>query len=227
MSRAASFTTPPSSIRRSGPCSNTPAGCSARSAPSCSCFPDPDVDAALRTSSGGVDGDETMVPVSVPVNDPLRARTALEARAFHATPEGNWTTDVGRIREAMIGPLVGEKGVLGAIDHHQSAGRGNAFRGGRPAPARDRRQPGRGRPRERPARAVAARAVAAQGAAPPPGVPRFADRPGEPPGLRRGGRAAGPWPGPTSPRLRSSCSSISTTSRSSTTRWATPRAMSS
>ena len=75
----------------------------------------------------------------------------------------------------MIGPLVGERGVFGALTIINRLGEGS-LRGRRPAPARDRRQPGRRRPRERPAGAVAPRAVAAQGAAPPPGLPRLADR---------------------------------------------------
>ena len=36
-------------------------------------FPEPALDAALRSSSGGADGPETMVPVTVAIDDPLRA----------------------------------------------------------------------------------------------------------------------------------------------------------
>ena len=36
-------------------------------------FPEPSLDAALRSSSGGADGPETMVPVTVAIDDPLRA----------------------------------------------------------------------------------------------------------------------------------------------------------
>ena len=94
------------------------------------------------------------------------------------------------VREAMVGPLVGETRRHRRADHHQPARRGHQLRAGRPAPARDGRQPGRRRPRERPARAVAPRAVPPQGGAPPPGLPRLADRSAEPARLRRGGRAA-------------------------------------
>ena len=94
----------------------------------------------------------------------------------------------------------------------------------RPAAPRDARQPGRGRPRERPARAVAGRAVAAQGAAPLPGLPRPADRPRQPDPVRRAGRRALLEHPTDGPGARSSCSSTSTTSRSSTTPSATPPA---
>jgi len=90
-------------------------------------FPEPNVDAALRSSSGGLMGDETMMPVTVPVNDPMRLRTALEARAFNAQPGATWTGGVGDIREAMVGPLVGEKGVLGALTIINRLGEGTHF----------------------------------------------------------------------------------------------------
>jgi len=90
-------------------------------------FPDPAVDAALRSSSGGLDGQETMKPVIVPVNDPLRARTTIEPRAFSALPGRAWSSDADRVREAMIGPLVGEKGVLGALTIINRLGEGTHF----------------------------------------------------------------------------------------------------
>ena len=90
-------------------------------------FPDPAVDAALRSSSGGMEGQETMKPVNVPINDPLRARTTIEPRAFSALPGRAWTSDADRVREAMIGPLVGEKGVLGALTIINRLGEGTHF----------------------------------------------------------------------------------------------------
>ena len=90
-------------------------------------FPDPGVDGALRSSSGGMDGEETMKPVNVPVNDPLRTRTTIEPRAFTALPGRAWTIDADRVREAMIGPLVGEKGVLGALTIINRLGEGTHF----------------------------------------------------------------------------------------------------
>ena len=51
-------------------------------------FPDPAVDAALRSSSGGLDGQETMVPVNLPVTDAVRVRTAVEPHAFKLSPDG-------------------------------------------------------------------------------------------------------------------------------------------
>jgi diguanylate cyclase (GGDEF)-like protein len=90
-------------------------------------FPDPTVDAALRSSSGGLNGPETMIPVTIPVSDPLRARTAIEPRAFSALPGHSWTSESSRVREAMIGPLVGEKGVLGALTIVNRLGEGTHF----------------------------------------------------------------------------------------------------
>jgi len=90
-------------------------------------FPDPTADAALRSSSGGLEGPETMCPVTIAVDEPLRARTALEPRAFSALPGPAWTSDSGRVEEAMIGPLVGEKGVLGALTIINRLGEGTHF----------------------------------------------------------------------------------------------------
>ena len=90
-------------------------------------FPDPELDAALRTSSGGVSGPETMVPVTVAVDDPLRLRTSREGRAFGALPGPAWTTGTDTIREAMVGPLVGESGVIGALTIINRLGEGTSF----------------------------------------------------------------------------------------------------
>ncbi len=90
-------------------------------------FPDPTLDTALRSSSGAVAGPETMVPVTVAVDDPLRARTSREGRAFSAIPGAAWTTDAATIREAMVGPLVGESGVIGALTIINRLGEGTSF----------------------------------------------------------------------------------------------------
>jgi diguanylate cyclase (GGDEF)-like protein len=68
-----------------------------------------------------------MAPVSVAVDDPLRARTLREARAFSALPGPGWTTDANAIREAMVGPLVGEGGVIGALTIINRLGEGTSF----------------------------------------------------------------------------------------------------
>ena len=90
-------------------------------------FPEPTLDAALRSSSGGPDGPETMVPVTVAADDSLRVRTTHEARAFSALPGRSWTTDWEQVREAMIGPLVGEAGVFGALTIINRVGEGTSF----------------------------------------------------------------------------------------------------
>jgi diguanylate cyclase (GGDEF)-like protein len=90
-------------------------------------FPDPLLDAALRTSSGAAGGSETMVPVTVATDDMLRIRTSREGRAFSAHPGPSWTTDAHTIREAMVGPLVGEHGVIGALTIINRLGEGTSF----------------------------------------------------------------------------------------------------
>ena len=90
-------------------------------------FPEPSLDAALRSSSGGADGPETMVPVTVAPDDPLRVRTTSEARAFSALPGRSWTKEWDQVEEAMIGPLVGEHGVFGALTIINRLGEGTSF----------------------------------------------------------------------------------------------------
>ena len=90
-------------------------------------FPDPLLDTALRSSSGGINGSETMVPVSIPIDDPLRLRTAGDGRAFSALPSRIWTTDWSDVRESMVGPLVGESGVIGALTIMNRLGEGSRF----------------------------------------------------------------------------------------------------
>ncbi|HEX5451550.1 MAG TPA: EAL domain-containing protein, partial [Candidatus Limnocylindrales bacterium] len=70
---------------------------------------------------------ETMVPVEIGADDPLRARTTREGRAFRALPSSAWTLDVGDVREAMVGPLVGESGVIGALTIINRLGEGSRF----------------------------------------------------------------------------------------------------
>ncbi|HEU5224442.1 MAG TPA: EAL domain-containing protein [Actinomycetota bacterium] len=90
-------------------------------------FPDPAGESAVRSSSGAVAGPETMVPLTIPTDDPLRARTAIESRPFFGRPNGNWTTEPGRVDEAMIGPLIGENGVFGALTVVNRLGEGASF----------------------------------------------------------------------------------------------------
>ena len=90
-------------------------------------FPDPLVGTALRSSSGGAAGSETMVPVDVPTADPLRARASREGRPFGALPSPAWTLDYTEVREAMVGPLVGERGVIGALTIINRLGEGSRF----------------------------------------------------------------------------------------------------
>ncbi len=90
-------------------------------------FPDPLAEAALRSSAGGADGAESMLPVVVPVDDPLRARVRQEHAAFQARPTWPWTADPMSIRGAMVGPLVGERRVFGAITIINRLGEGSRF----------------------------------------------------------------------------------------------------
>ena len=90
-------------------------------------FPEPSLDAGLRSSSGGTGGPETMVPVTVATDDTLRMRTTSEGRAFSALPGRSWTNDWETVEEAMIGPLVGEHGVFGALTIINRLGEGTSF----------------------------------------------------------------------------------------------------
>ena len=154
-------------------------------------------------------------------DDPVQQRVAARAPAVLLRARGRHGRRRPTMRQAMVSPLRGESGLIGSLIDRQPPDRGHELHRRRPAPARDARQPGGGRARERPARAVAGRAVAAQGAAPPPGLSRPADRPRQPDACSAeqvDERLLAPRDGLAA---RSSCSSTSTTSRSSTTRSAT------
>ena len=166
-----------------------------------------------------------MVPIAMAApTTRSRVRLAAERRAFFRRPSAGDLDDRRSIRQAMVSPLVGESGMIGSMTVANRLTEGTDVRRRRPAAARDARQPGGRRARERPAGAVARRAVAAQGAAPLPGLPRPADR-ASPTGRCSPSRSSAqlgrrrPGHG-----RRWSCSSTSTTSRSSTTRSATPPA---
>ena len=136
---------------------------------------------ALRTTSHHGAPPEVMVPVAWDRRRP-DPRAGVEARAARRSssarrpttprpacdPPGDGQPAPRRVRDDRLD------------DRRQPPDRGHLVRRRRPAAARDARQPGRGRARERPARAVAGRAVAAQGAAPLPGLPRPAHRPRQP-----------------------------------------------
>ena len=90
-------------------------------------FPDPASAEALRTVAA-VDGrNETMTPVTVPLDDRLRATIAERQGAFVARPSAAWTRDHERIHEAMVAPLVGERGLLGAMTVVDRMGEGSTF----------------------------------------------------------------------------------------------------
>jgi diguanylate cyclase (GGDEF)-like protein len=54
-------------------------------------------------------------------------RTTSEGRAFSALPGRSWTNDWETVEEAMIGPLVGEHGVFGALTIINRLGEGTSF----------------------------------------------------------------------------------------------------
>ncbi len=90
-------------------------------------FPDPNGEGALRSSAGGAAGPETMTPQKVPIADSLRARVQRERGAFHATVTSAWTLQPEQVEEAMVGPLVGERGVFGAVTIINRLGEGSRF----------------------------------------------------------------------------------------------------
>ena len=90
-------------------------------------FPEPSLDAALRSSSGGAerardDGARSPSPRTIRCG----VRTTSEARAFSALPGRSWTKEWEHVQEAMIGPLVGEHGVFGALTIINRLGEGTA-----------------------------------------------------------------------------------------------------
>jgi diguanylate cyclase (GGDEF)-like protein len=90
-------------------------------------FPDPADEETLRTASVADGSDERMTPVSVPLDDPIRRRVSLERRAFFDVPTSAWSRPTERIRGAMISPLVGERGLIGAISIVNRLGEGSRF----------------------------------------------------------------------------------------------------
>ena len=134
-------------------------------------FPEPSLDAGLRSSSGGSGGPETMVPVTVATDDTLRMRTTSEGRAFSALPGRSWTNDWETVEEAMIGPLVGEHGVFGALTIINRLGEGTSFEPDDLRLLETVANQAARRPRERAAGTVPPRAVATQGGAAAPGLP--------------------------------------------------------
>jgi len=90
-------------------------------------LPNADSAAAVRSSTDGLGDTETMVPVEVALDDPIRERITTGGQAFRARPGLGWTAAPERAREAAIGPLVGERGVLGAILIVNRLGEGSRF----------------------------------------------------------------------------------------------------
>ncbi len=90
-------------------------------------LPSSDSIAAVRSSSDGLGDTETMVPAQVALDDPIRRRITTGQGAFRAQPGAGWTAAPERTREAAIGPLVGERGVLGAILIVNRLGEGSRF----------------------------------------------------------------------------------------------------
>ena len=153
-------------------------------------FPEPSLDAALRSSSGGADGPETMVPVTRRPGRRAARQDDERGTGVQRPPRSVVDEGLGSGRGGDDRSAGRRARRLRRIDDHQPPRGRHQLRARRPAPAGDGRQPGRRRPRERTARAVPPRAVASQGGAPPPGIPRLADGPPQPARVRGRGRAA-------------------------------------
>jgi diguanylate cyclase (GGDEF)-like protein len=88
---------------------------------------DRDGDRGLRTTSHQDAEPELMVPVDLPLGDPVRLRASIERRAFFAMPQ---RTPGGRaiaIRQAMVAPLVGESATIGTITVANRLTEGTSF----------------------------------------------------------------------------------------------------
>jgi diguanylate cyclase (GGDEF)-like protein len=90
-------------------------------------FPDPTAEAAMRSSSDLHGPGETMVETRIALDDTLRRRVTTEGHSFRATLTADWTAAPGLVHEAVIGPMVGERGVLGAITIINRIGEGSSF----------------------------------------------------------------------------------------------------
>jgi len=82
---------------------------------------------AVRTSTDGLGGTETMASVAIALEDPIRQRITSTRGAFRAYPGPGWTPVTTRVREVAIGPMVGERGVLGALLIVNRLGAGSRF----------------------------------------------------------------------------------------------------
>jgi diguanylate cyclase (GGDEF)-like protein len=90
-------------------------------------FPDPTAEGAVRSASDLHGQSETMVETLIPLSDELRRRVTAAGVSFRATLNQAWTPEPDLVREAVVGPMVGERGVLGAITIINRIGEGSRF----------------------------------------------------------------------------------------------------
>ena len=90
-------------------------------------FPDPDAAIALRSTSDGSGDAESMVEARIPLDDRVRRRVTQGGGAFRDLPTAAWAAAPGPIREAVIAPMVGERGIIGAITAINRLGEGTRF----------------------------------------------------------------------------------------------------
>ena len=90
-------------------------------------FPDPAAEEAMRSTSDLHGPGETMVETRIPLDDALRLRVTTAGHSFRATLTRDWTAAPALVQEAVVGPMVGERGVLGAITIINRIGEGSSF----------------------------------------------------------------------------------------------------
>ena len=90
-------------------------------------FPEPSLDAALRRPRAAQTARETIYQSPSPPDDALRVRTPAKRGRSAPSPVGHGRRSWVEVEEAMIGPLVGEHGVFGALTIINRLGEGTSF----------------------------------------------------------------------------------------------------
>jgi diguanylate cyclase (GGDEF)-like protein len=90
-------------------------------------FPDPGGPLALRSASDANRPTETMIETRITTDDRLRRRVAEGGGAFRDMPTAAWTGTLSVVREAIVGPMVGEQGLVGAVTVINRLGEGTRF----------------------------------------------------------------------------------------------------
>jgi diguanylate cyclase (GGDEF)-like protein len=90
-------------------------------------FPNPTGNMALRSAADADGQHVTMVETPIDPADRIRRRVVAGDGAFRDLPTPAWTGATGMVREAIIAPMVGERGLVGAVTVINRIGEGTRF----------------------------------------------------------------------------------------------------